>query len=369
MQPELPPHHRALILEDRAAGFELKTRPTATADAGSAIVRIAAAPIVSYYKHVLRHYPFPLPFVGGYSGIGRVVAVGPDAVALAPGQLVYVDCVVRARDDPDAFFLSGVIEGFSEGSRKLMRDGGWRETFGTFAEYTRVPLENCIPLNEARLCGELGYSVPELASMIIMLVPYGGLRDVKVEPGDTVAVCPATGGFSSAGVQVAVAMGARVIAMARSEGKLAALKEHLRAAAPTADIETVVITGDVQADSDALRRFGPLDVVLELTPGTVSGTTHTRSALKALRRGGRVSLMGSAEGIDAMEIVTNDIVLRGKQMYGREDIVQFFKMLERGLFPRGSHLDVRTFKLEEWKEALDVAAEHAGLGKGAVFVL
>lgn len=56
-------------------------------------------------------------------------------------------------------------------------------------------------------------------------------------------------------------------------------------------------------------------------------------------------------------------------MYEREDILQFVKMFERGLFPKGKDfVDAKVFKLEDWKEGLDVAAEHAGIGKCVVFV-
>ena len=50
-----------------------------------------------------------------------------------------------------------------------------------------------------------------------LLVPYGGLRDMKLVPGETLVVCPATGSFSGACVQIAVAMGAKGIGMGRNE--------------------------------------------------------------------------------------------------------------------------------------------------------
>ena len=211
---------------------------------GSAVGRVLEAGVLSYQREIYngqRPYPFPKPIVGGYSAIGRVAAVGPDATALQPGQLVWVDCVVRGRDDQSALFLWGIHEGFTEGSRKLMRDV-WRD--GTFAEFAKAPLESCIPLDEARLCQGLGYSIQDLMYLSYLLVPYGGLRDIKLEPGETIVVCPATGGFGGAGVQVAIAMGARVIAMGRNEQELARLKAHVMKGTPWARVETVKITGN-----------------------------------------------------------------------------------------------------------------------------
>jgi len=70
---------------------------------------------------------------------------------LKPGQLVLFDIFVR--DDPTCGVLMGVHEGFSDGSSSLM-GGEWRDS--TFAEFARVPLENCHVLDEEVLCGRLG---------------------------------------------------------------------------------------------------------------------------------------------------------------------------------------------------------------------
>jgi D-arabinose 1-dehydrogenase-like Zn-dependent alcohol dehydrogenase len=110
----------------------------------------------------------------------------------------------------------------------------------------------------------LGYGVDDLAYMAHLLVPYGGLRDIKLQPGETVVVCPATGGYGGVGVQVAVAMGARVIAMGRNEEDLKRLKEHIRKGTPGASIETLKMSGDEKMDTDALRGFGTIDAVLDL---------------------------------------------------------------------------------------------------------
>ena len=200
MPSELPSHHRALVLEAVETGFQLKSLPTPQPTPGSATVRIAVAGVLSYSREIYngqRQHRFPTPLVGGCSAIGRVAAIGPDATALQPSQLVYVDCVIRARDDPSAMFMSAIYEGLTDGSKKLMRHV-WRD--GTMAEFAQVPLENCIPLDEVRLCRDLGYPLEDLMYMCYLLVPYGGLRDIELEPGETVVVCPATGGFGGAGV-------------------------------------------------------------------------------------------------------------------------------------------------------------------------
>lgn len=370
MASKLPTHHTALQLESIEAGLLIKKLSKPQPGLGSAIIRIEAAGILSYHQDVYngsRHYSFPTPLIGGVSAIGRITALGPDATSLKESQLVYVDCVIHARDNPDTLFLSAIHDSHAEGSKILMRDV-WRD--GTFAEFAMFPLENCIPLDEAKLCGKLGYSIPDLMYMGHLMVPFGGLRDIKLEPGETVIVSPATGGYGGAGVLVAIAMGARVIAMGRNEAKLARLKEHILAGSPNAEIETMKITGNEAADLATLQTFGTIDAVLDFTPPHAPKSTHLRSATSALRRNGRVSMMGFVEQpMVPWSFVSKNLTIKGKLMYEREDMVQFVKMLEGGLFPRGeAFVDTKAFSLVDWKEGFDTAAEHTGIGRQVVLL-
>lgn len=265
--------------------------------------------------------PFPTPIVGGFGAIGYIAALGSDATILKIGQLVYVDCVIRARDDPDTFFLSSIFEGINDGSKKLMRDV-WPD--GTFAEYTKFPLENCFPLIESKLSGSnhigdglgLEYTLSDLAYISFLLVPFAGLRDIGFEPGETIIICPATGFYGSLAVFIAIAMGGNVIAMGRNEEKLSKLVDDIQCRFGTlgkgnANIQTVQMTGDEGEDVAKLKSFGIVDAVLDITPSEASSSNHTRCAIKALRRGGRVSLMGSVKNIGVSEILFNDITLKG----------------------------------------------------------
>lgn len=195
---DLPEQMRALVLTSRDEPPIVQTVATPQPTTGSATVRVLAANTISYIRDIYngkRKYPFPTPIIPGTSFVGRVAAVGPDATKLKPGDLVFVDCVVRSRDEPADVFLAAIIEGFTPGSAKLMRDvfRDW-----AYAEYCRVPLENMTLLDEARLTspvrdGGLGHSLAQLAYASALLVPYGGLRDIELKAGQTVIVAPATG--------------------------------------------------------------------------------------------------------------------------------------------------------------------------------
>lgn len=285
--PALPATHRALVLSSVRDPLDITlvpNHPTPSPVPGSAVVRILATGVISYAGEVysgIRSYPFPKPMVPGSSAIGRVAAVGPDAASLKPGQLVFLDSFVRGRDDDAARILLGLSDGVTDGSRKLMRDA-WRD--GTFAEYARLPLENCYALDEARLLGSghaddeggLGYAVEDLLAIGNMLVPYGGLRDVGLQAGEKVVVAPATGMFGGSAVPVALAMGAgKVVAMGRNEEMLARLREL----GPR--VRTVSIVGDVEAETKALREDGPANVFFDISPPGTAGSSYFKAGCES----------------------------------------------------------------------------------------
>ncbi|KZP31541.1 GroES-like protein [Athelia psychrophila] len=366
-----PATHQALVLTSTSAPLAVQTRPTPQARPGSAVVRVLAANIVSYACSVYngdRAYLFPMPFVPGASAIGRVAALGTDATSLTVGQLVHIDGTVRARDDPDNnVFLLGIHSGNTPGSTKLM-DGEWRD--GTYAEYARVPLENCAPLDEPRLLNELGYQLAELTYISALLVPYGGIHAIALQPGETILIAPATGNFGGAAVRVALAFGARVIAAGRNTTALARL-----ACLSTDRLVTVQITNDPAADIAAFSgtRFGAPDAFFDIAPPEAAASTHVRSGVLALRIGGRAVLMGGVPGDVALPygaIMHRNLVVRGQFMYGRQEVRALIKMVEGGVLRIGEESGVRvagTFGLGDWQEAFDVAEKGMGEGTYAVF--
>ncbi|KAE9391834.1 GroES-like protein [Gymnopus androsaceus JB14] len=363
MTSQLPETHRALQLISTEEPLQVKSFQTPQPGPGNAVVRVLAANVISYSGEVYngkRQYPFPRPFVPGSTAIGRIAAVGPDATTLTPGQLVLLDCTIRGRDDPTAIILSGIAQGFTEGGRKLM-SGEWRNS--TYAEYTKFPLENCIPLNEQRLLGSpsaggMGYSVEDLCQISRFLVSYGGLDDIGLKPGETVIVAPATGQFGSGAVRVALAMGAsRVIAMGRNEAALKQLSTL------NDRVATVKITGDEKADAEALKKLGPADVFFDISPPMAAGSTHFKSAIAALRHSGRISLMGGVQADMSffyIDFMHRNLSMKGTWMYSRAQIFNFIKLIDSGILPLGEKAGLTVsgkFGLEGWQEAFETASK------------
>ncbi|KAI0471020.1 hypothetical protein GGR56DRAFT_678298 [Xylariaceae sp. FL0804] len=367
----LPPTHAALVLHSVRDPYDLSVtadRPTPAAAPGSAVVRVLATMVLTYSGRVFRGdkpYAYPTPSVPGLAAVGRVAAAGPDAVSALrrPGLLVFVDCFVRGRDQPDALILSGLSAGRCEASRRLA-EGEWRD--GSYAEYVKVPLENCYALDESRLLGDpaqggLGYKVENLAYMAELAVPFGGLRDVGVKAGDKVIVAPASGAFGSAAVLGALALGARVVAMGRNRETL----EPLTKLGPEGRVTIALNTGDVEADAKKLLEDGPADVFYDISPGAALRSTHFKSCTLALRRGGRVSLQGAHHELafPMAAVMFNDITIKGKWMYERADLRLMIRLVELGYLKLGAAGGIRlvgAFPLARFADAFEAAANMDG---------
>ncbi|TAQ88622.1 hypothetical protein B7494_g3075 [Chlorociboria aeruginascens] len=365
----LPPTHKALVLNSLTSPPSVQKLPTPQPTPGSVVVHMLAVNIPTYAREIYngtRKYPFPLPLVIGTSGVGRIAAIGSDTTAFTPGQLVLIDSFIRARDDPTSAILMGIHQGNTAGSKTLMH-GEWKDA--TYAEYAKVPLENCYALDEIRLLGGreeggLGYKIEELADLSTLAVSYGGLADVAVKPGETVIVAPATGRFGSAAVKLAAAMGARVVAMGRNVEILKRLAENER-------VEYVPITGDIEAETAALKEFGPIDIYFDISPAAAATSSHLKSCILSLKHSGRISWMGGIGtdvGVPYGLFMHKDLMLKGKWMYSKENVKELIKMAEVGVLDlrngAGSTTSIDTFPLENWDNAFTAAAD--GLGKGGV---
>ncbi|KAJ5157728.1 uncharacterized protein N7482_008828 [Penicillium canariense] len=361
--------HRSLVLYARDQPLVLETSPRPTAKAGEAVVRILAADIVPYMGEVLDGtlpYPLSLPMTPGNTAIGRVFEVGPDAVQLTPGQLVFCDITIRGRDNPSVTILYGIHGGGYPAAQKLM-DGEWRNA--TYAEYARFPLENLYPLNEDILFNKMGYSISDLCLMPVCLVPFGGLSEVDIKPGEVVIVAPATGRFGGGAVAVALAMGATVIAAGRNQNALQALE---RIHGVTGRLRTVVLTSETTRNTELFReaagRPDGADAYFDFSPPAVQGSSLLASGLGALRSFGRCIIMGGMMGniqVPYAEVMFKSLRLQGRFMYSRQHVLQFIQMVESGLLPLGEKAGINhteEFGLESIHEALQAAGKLTGWG-------
>ena len=345
---------KAAVLSAFGAPLSVQTLPDPVLGSGEIIVDVVAAGIAGYTAGVFsgaRNYMLELPIVPGPGGIGRVRAKGPDATKLKAGDWVFCDPTIRSRDDavnPDTILLGWTAR--SHAAMPLHRF----YHHGSFAEQMLVPTENVTPIGDIEAA-----DAGRWCAISSLLVPYGGLLAGDLRAGETLVVNGATGGFGSACVAVALAMGAgKVVATGRNTHALNDLVRRFGQRVRPAPMS------GVEADdrcSIAELAGGPIDFVLDLLPReAIASQVH--AALLAVRPGGRVVLMGGVRSDLALNynwLMHNDITVRGKWMYERSAVARMVQLIRSGLIDLGQ-FDLTEFRLDDVNEAVAHAAANAG---------
>ena len=182
--------------------LKLEDVPQPALEAGEISIKVRAVTVNQTLDVALRAGKYarrpPLPHVLGSDAAGEVAAVAPDVKTLKVGDRVVCHPIV-GRQPNGAPRLLGV------------------DTWGTYADVVKVPASTV-------------QIVPDTLDFITAAVvgrhgplAFTQLRDrAQVKPGEWVLVMGAAGGLGSALVQAAKHLGARVIAAAGSDERVAA---------------------------------------------------------------------------------------------------------------------------------------------------
>lgn len=348
---------KAWRLERMGGALSLDEVPMPQVRPGSVLVRVEASLLMSYIKSYaeggLPFYQTPdEPFTPVGNGVGVVEAVGRDVWNVKPGQRVLLSSLFVADErvaDP-ARVLIGVTAMDAAG-KAIQAD--WPH--GTLAEYALYPAGAVTPVE-----GLADLDSPQLAAVVRCLIPYGGLLRSRLTAGETIIVTGASGAYGSAATLIALAMGAgKVIAAGRNAEALARLE-----AAGGARVKTVALIGDVQADTAALRAAagGGAEVAFDMV-GQAADANATLAALNALRRGGRLVLMGSMKVplcINYNQVMANDLEIIGQFMYPPDAGQRLLGLVSTGLLRVGAIVP-RIFALAELQQAIDATVEATNL--------
>jgi NADPH2:quinone reductase len=235
--------------------------PEPTARAGEAVVTIDAVGLNFFDTLIIadKYQTKPaLPFSPGGEFSGRIEAIGEGVAGFAPGDRVLGYC----------------------------RYGAARERIAI----TQDRLVKC----------PTGLDADRAAGLTITYgTSYHALKDrAGLRPGETLAVLGASGGVGLAAVELGKLMGARVIACASTDDKLAFAREH------GADEIVNYARDDLRA---ALKQLGGdhgIDVVYDPVGGR-----YTDAALRAVAWEGRVLIVGFAAG-DIPQLPLNLVLLK-----------------------------------------------------------
>jgi acryloyl-coenzyme A reductase len=170
--------------------------------------------------------------------------------------------------------------------------------------------------------------------------------------GETVLITGASGGVGVMAVQLARRMGARVIATTTSDGKVEALRDL--------GAQEIIVSPDGKFHDEAIHRSdGGIDLALELT-----GSATFASALRSLRRGGRMVVVGNIETAK-VQINPGALIVYGHSIMGsasctQQDVEDVVRLVEKGeLVPRVD----RVLPLEQAAEAHRLLAARAVVGR------
>lgn len=235
--------------------------------AGEAVVRVKAAGVNFPDSLIIQNkyqIKAPLPFSPGGEFAGVISAVGEGVARFAVGQAVI---------------------GFT----------GW----GAFAEEIAVSQDGLIPMPEG---------MPfDIAGSFLMTYGtcYHALKDrAQLAPGETVLVLGAAGGIGIAAIEIAKALGARVIAAASSADKLRTCMAH--GADETIDYQTE----DLRERINAVAGKQGVDVVVDPVGGSFS-----EPAFRSVGWRGRFLVVGFAGG-GIPKIPLNLPLVKGSSIVG-----------------------------------------------------
>ena len=172
---------------------------------------------------------------------------------------------------------------------------GW----GGFAEEVKCSAAQVMPMPS-------GTPFPLAASFTLAFgTSYHALKDrAQLQAGETLLVLGAAGGVGLAACEIGKAMGARVIAAASSDDKLAICKQH------GADETINYSTQNLREEIDRLTNKRGVDVVYDPVGGD-----YSEPALRCMAWKGRHLVVGFAAG-DIPKIALNLTLLKGCAVMG-----------------------------------------------------
>jgi NADPH2:quinone reductase len=265
-----------------------------------------------------------LPFVPGMELSGVVESLGPDTSGPLPGTRVLATCPA-----------------------------------GALAERICLPVDRVSPLPEAMSFVEAaGFPIAYGTSHLALA------HKARLQPGETLFVTGAAGGVGLTAVEIGKRLGARVIASARGEARLAVAREG------GAD---VLIDSDAPGLKEALKAEGGVDVVYDVVGGPAFD-----AALRACKPDGRLLAIGFASGevpqIPANLLLVKNLTVAGFWYGGYEthapqvvaaSMAELLRWRAEGLIrPHVSHV----LPFEAFPEGLALLRERKATGKVVIRV-
>ena len=305
-----------------------------TLETGEIAIKVRAATVNQTLDVALRAGKYarrpPLPHVLGSDAAGEVTAVASDVQTLKVGDRVVCHPII-GRQPNGAPKLLGV------------------DTWGTYAQFVKVPASTV-------------QVVPDTLDFITAAVvgrhgplAFTQLRDrAQVKPGEWILVMGAAGGLGSALVQAAKYLGARVIAAAGSEARVAAAIEL------GADEGINYRSQDLTAEARRITGGSGVNVVLD----NIGDPVTFPKALASLGFQGRLVTAGGHGGgnvpLDVKYLYLNVITIFGNPIDTPDNFRLALQVAAEGKL---KVLIDKVLPLQEVRRAHEIVEERSGIGK------
>jgi NADPH:quinone reductase-like Zn-dependent oxidoreductase len=314
--------------------LELEDAPQPALEAGEIAIKVRAATVNQTLDVALRAGKYArrptLPHVPGSDAAGEVIAVAGDVKSPSVGDRVVCHPII-GRHPNGAPKLLGV------------------DTWGTYAEVVKVPA-NTVQI------------VPDALDFVTAAVvgrhgplAFTQLRDrAQVKPGEWVLVMGAAGGLGSALVQAAKYLGARVIAAAGGDARVAAALEL------GADQGINYRKQDLTAEARRITGGAGVNVVLD----NIGDPATFPKALASLAFQGRLVTAGGHGGgnvpLDVKYLYLNVLTIIGNPIDTPDNFRLALKVAAEGKL---KVLIDKVLPLEQARRAHEIVEARSGIGK------
>ncbi|MDA2932433.1 zinc-binding dehydrogenase [Nitrospinae bacterium AH-259-F20] len=282
----------------------------------------------------------PMPHICGSEVAGVVEAVGPGVEAPAVGDRVAIQ----------PFYFCGTCRWCQWGEESLCEaaDITGMMNQGGYAERMVAPASSAVAIP-----AEVSFEAAAAVTLSTLTAWHMLVNRAKLKHGETLLVVAAASGVGSAAVQVGRLAGARVLAAASTDEKLA------RAKALGADVTINYTTENLaEAVREATGGRGA-EVVCEMV-----GQALWQDAIACLARGGRLVTCGAHTGGEVTLNIFN-LFLQQHRLIGstggtRAELATILELVAEGRFQAVIHA---TYPLEEARAAHEALAARAVVGK------
>ena len=255
--------------------------------------------------------PLTLPHIVGSDGAGTVDSVGPGVRQFRPGDRVMFNPGLSCGRCPACL----------DGEESLCASFGvlGEHRSGTAAEYVVLPAENL-----ASVPAEMPWAAAAAFSLATLTAWRMLTTRAALQAGETVLIWGIGGGVAMAALQVARLLNAHTIVTSGSDAKLAVARGRGADAALNHD------TADVVSEVRRLTGGRGADVVVDSV-----GQARWQESLRALRRGGRLTICGATTGpmvsIDLRRVFWHQWSLLGSTLGSRHEYAEIVRLAHQGL--------------------------------------